>query len=165
VHASACDVTGWCMHLTNLCMHLLHALPHDIKGQCMQLLHGLLYLQLLCQDHTSHRYLKKSRLLKFCYEPATSAASSKGIFAAQIVLARRAVPAISQSIFLRCLWYKHLPHTHPYTHTNIHINASFTYTHILRAHNIYLCQRLDCLCLWLDWFLSIWVYVQFYACG
>jgi hypothetical protein len=30
----------------------------------------------------SHRYLKKSRLLKFCYVPATSAASSKGIFAA-----------------------------------------------------------------------------------
>jgi len=29
-----------------------------------------------------HRYLKKSRLLKFCYVPATSAASSKGIFAA-----------------------------------------------------------------------------------
>ncbi len=29
----------------------------------------------------SHRYLKKSRLLKFCYLPATSAWSSKGIFA------------------------------------------------------------------------------------
>ncbi len=27
-----------------------------------------------------HRYLKKNRLLKFCYVPATSAASSKGIF-------------------------------------------------------------------------------------
>ncbi len=29
-----------------------------------------------------HRYLKKSRLLKFCYVPSTSAAFSKGIFAA-----------------------------------------------------------------------------------
>ncbi len=29
-----------------------------------------------------HRYLKKSRLLKFCYVPATSAAFSKGILAA-----------------------------------------------------------------------------------
>jgi len=28
-----------------------------------------------------HRYLKKSSLFKFCYMPATSAASSKGIFA------------------------------------------------------------------------------------
>ncbi len=30
----------------------------------------------------NHRYLKKSRLLKFCHVRATSAASSKGIFAA-----------------------------------------------------------------------------------
>jgi hypothetical protein len=29
-----------------------------------------------------HRYLKKNRLLKFCYMPAASAASSNGIFAA-----------------------------------------------------------------------------------
>ncbi len=29
-----------------------------------------------------HRYLKKSRLLKFCYMHAASAASSSGIFAA-----------------------------------------------------------------------------------
>jgi hypothetical protein len=29
-----------------------------------------------------HKYLKKSRLLKFCYVPAISAAFSKGIFAA-----------------------------------------------------------------------------------
>jgi hypothetical protein len=28
----------------------------------------------------THRYLMKSRLLKFCYVPATSTASSKGIF-------------------------------------------------------------------------------------
>ncbi len=41
MHASACDVTGRCMHLTGLCMHVLHTLPHDITGQCMQLLHGL----------------------------------------------------------------------------------------------------------------------------
>ncbi len=31
---------------------------------------------------SNHRYIKKSRLLKFCYVPAASAASSKGIFAA-----------------------------------------------------------------------------------
>ncbi len=30
----------------------------------------------------NHRYLKKSRLYQFCYVPATSAASSKGIFEA-----------------------------------------------------------------------------------
>jgi hypothetical protein len=41
VHALACDVTGQCMHLTGLCMHVLHALPHGITGQSMQLLHGL----------------------------------------------------------------------------------------------------------------------------
>jgi hypothetical protein len=29
---------------------------------------------------SDHRYLKKSRLLEFCYVPATCAASSKGIF-------------------------------------------------------------------------------------
>ncbi len=28
----------------------------------------------------SHRYLKKSRLLKFCFVPATNAWSCKGIF-------------------------------------------------------------------------------------
>jgi hypothetical protein len=31
-HASACDVTGQCMHLTGLCMYILHALPHDVTG-------------------------------------------------------------------------------------------------------------------------------------
>ena len=41
MHASACDVTGRCMHLTGLCMHVLHALPRDVTGWCMQLLHGL----------------------------------------------------------------------------------------------------------------------------
>jgi len=29
-----------------------------------------------------HRYLREKQIAKFCYEPATSAASSKGIFAA-----------------------------------------------------------------------------------
>jgi hypothetical protein len=29
------------MHLTGLCMHVLHALSHDVTGRCMQLLHGL----------------------------------------------------------------------------------------------------------------------------
>jgi hypothetical protein len=38
---SACLGLWHCMHLTGLCMHELHALPHDITGQCMQLLHGL----------------------------------------------------------------------------------------------------------------------------
>ena len=44
MHASACDVTGRCMHVlhhTGWCMHILHVLPHDVTGQCMQLLHGL----------------------------------------------------------------------------------------------------------------------------
>jgi hypothetical protein len=47
------------MHLTDLCIHVLHALPHDITGRFMQLLHGLCcsdfvsdipFLQLLCSD-------------------------------------------------------------------------------------------------------------------
>ncbi len=29
-----------------------------------------------------HRYLRKNRFIKFCYLPATSTASSKGIFVA-----------------------------------------------------------------------------------
>jgi hypothetical protein len=29
------------MHLTGLCMHVLHALPHDVTGRCMQLLPGM----------------------------------------------------------------------------------------------------------------------------
>jgi hypothetical protein len=29
------------MHLTGLYMHVLHALPHNVTGRCMQLLHGL----------------------------------------------------------------------------------------------------------------------------
>ncbi len=35
-----------------------------------------------CNMGLDHRYLKKSRLLKFCHVPATSAAFSKDIFAA-----------------------------------------------------------------------------------
>jgi hypothetical protein len=40
-----------------------------------------IYAQDRCPVSTNHRYLKKSRLLKFCYVLATSTASSKGIFA------------------------------------------------------------------------------------
>ncbi len=29
------------MHLTGLCIHALHALPHDVTDQFMHLLHGL----------------------------------------------------------------------------------------------------------------------------
>jgi hypothetical protein len=36
------------MHLTGLCMHVLHALPHDVTGRCMQLL-----LCLCCFDFVS----------------------------------------------------------------------------------------------------------------
>jgi hypothetical protein len=36
----------------------------------------------LARCNVLSRYLKKIRLLKFCYVPATSAALSKGIFAA-----------------------------------------------------------------------------------
>jgi hypothetical protein len=36
---------------------------------------------LLCLS-SAHRYLKKSRLFKLCYVPATNAAFSKGIFVA-----------------------------------------------------------------------------------
>jgi hypothetical protein len=40
----------------------------------------------ICANHRdfNHRYLKKSRLLKFCYVPASSDASSKVTFAAAI---------------------------------------------------------------------------------
>jgi len=59
---------------------------------------------------SKHRYLKKSRLLKFCYVPATSTASSKGILWQPLTVLTRqtsqAVRAIDQSIFLRCLWYQ-----------------------------------------------------------
>jgi len=56
---------------------------------------------------SEHRYLKKSRLLKFSHVPVTSAASSKGIFAAVITWQRRrTVRAIYQTIFLRCLCFR-----------------------------------------------------------
>jgi hypothetical protein len=58
-----------------------------------------------------HRHLKNSILLKFCYVPATSTASSssfKGILRQPLTVItrqmRQAVHAINQSIFLRCLW-------------------------------------------------------------
>ncbi len=55
-----------------------------------------------------NRYLKKSSLLKFCYVPAASAASSKGIFVGASnnthKQMRQAVHAIYQTIFLRFLW-------------------------------------------------------------
>ncbi len=41
----------------------------------------------------SHRYLKKSRLLKVCYVPATSTASSKGIFSAAAISTNQASKA------------------------------------------------------------------------
>jgi hypothetical protein len=37
------------MHLTALCMHVLHVLPNDVKGQCMQLLH-----RVCCFDFVSY---------------------------------------------------------------------------------------------------------------
>jgi hypothetical protein len=63
------------------------------------------------QTEWHHRYVKKSRLLKFCYVPAISAASSKGIFAAITNSTKKTseagdglTGAINQSIFLRFLW-------------------------------------------------------------
>ncbi len=65
--------------------------------------------QLIIQNYRrSHRYLKKIRLLKFCYVPATSAASSKCILHwPPTVLAgqtSQVARAINQSIFLGYLW-------------------------------------------------------------
>ncbi len=57
-----------------------------------------------------HRYLKKSRLLKFCYVPAASAAFSKAFWQQPITVltrqTRQAVLAINQSIFLRFLCHR-----------------------------------------------------------
>jgi hypothetical protein len=47
------------MHLTGLCMHVLHALPHDVTGQYMQLLHGL-----CCFDFVSDIPLSPATLNK-----------------------------------------------------------------------------------------------------
>ncbi len=54
---------------------------------------------------------EKSRLLKFCYVLATTAASSKGIFMASTYSTNQTnkecgICAINQSIFLRCLWWE-----------------------------------------------------------
>ncbi len=51
----------------------------------------------------NHRYLNKSRLLKFCYVPATSAAFSKGIFVAATISTNKRNKAGSschQSVYL-----------------------------------------------------------------
>ncbi len=48
------DVKDRCMHLTGLCMH---ALPHDVTGQCMQLLY-----ELCCFDFVSDMPLSPATL-------------------------------------------------------------------------------------------------------
>jgi hypothetical protein len=68
VHASACDVTGLCIHLTGLCMHVLHALPHDITGRCMHLLHGLCCFDLISDIPLSPATLNVSGSLGWCTE-------------------------------------------------------------------------------------------------
>jgi hypothetical protein len=56
VHASACDITSQCMHLTGLFLHVLQVLPHDVTVRCLSYCMGsvvlissriYLYLQLL----------------------------------------------------------------------------------------------------------------------
>jgi hypothetical protein len=73
MYASACDITGWFMHLTGVCMHVLHALPHDITNWGMQLLHGLCcfdfvsdipLLQLLCNGPVIFKWCKSKLPLK-----------------------------------------------------------------------------------------------------
>jgi hypothetical protein len=59
VHSSACDVSGRCMHLTGLCMHVLHAFPQDFTGQCMQLLHELCCLDIVSEIPLSPATLDK----------------------------------------------------------------------------------------------------------
>jgi hypothetical protein len=58
-----------------------------------------------------HRYLKISRLLKFCYVPATSAAFSRGIFAAatnSTNQTNKAGRTCHWAVYLlRCLWPSH----------------------------------------------------------
>jgi hypothetical protein len=49
------------MHLTGLCMHVLHALPHDITGQCMQLLHGLFSINFISDIPLSPATLLKAQ--------------------------------------------------------------------------------------------------------
>jgi hypothetical protein len=57
--------------------------------------------------HLIHRYLKKSRLLKFCYVPSTSLAFSKGKFVIATnstnTQTSQVAHATNRSIFLRCL--------------------------------------------------------------
>ncbi len=58
-----------------------------------------------CNIFSQHRYLKKSRLLKFCYVPPTSVASSEGIFAAAAHSTKQGmwyVPLISISFLDVC---------------------------------------------------------------
>ena len=85
------------MDLTGLCMHVLHALPHEVTGQCMQLLHGL-----CCFDFVSD--IPFLQLLWLW--PLTELMRQTG----------RAVHAIDLSIFLRCLWLNQ---------TSLFLNSSF----------------------------------------
>ncbi len=51
-----------------------------IKNACFEVCRYVFMVMLGHSVTPNHRYLKNSRLLKFCYVPATSAAFSKGIF-------------------------------------------------------------------------------------
>ncbi len=66
---------------------------------------SFIYFQNAKKKGKDHRYLRKSRLIKFCYVPTTSAASSNAFLHWPLtVLTRQAVCTINQSTFLRCLW-------------------------------------------------------------
>ncbi len=104
MHASACDVTGWCMHVlhctgqcmhvlhcTGQCMHILHtltALPHEVTSRCMQLLHGLCCFDFILdipyssyfalKDNIFHGFLLKTKPLK--HPPLTAVVRVMGLY-------------------------------------------------------------------------------------
>jgi hypothetical protein len=65
----------------------------------------------MVDEHLRHRYLKKSRLLKFCYVLAARQPFPRAFLRQPLTVLTRqarlaAVCAINQSIFLRCLLFE-----------------------------------------------------------
>ncbi len=81
------------MHLTGICMHVcMHALPHDVTGRCMQLLHGLCCFYFISDIPLSPGTLQDSR-----GGTLTSKERSKG------ALSRHNITAIFTEKLRQCL--------------------------------------------------------------
>jgi hypothetical protein len=92
------------MHLTGLCMHVLHALHHDVTGWCMQWLHGL-----CCFDFVSDIPLSPATLNSWSFLRPGCHTYRKFTYKAQAAIVKRNLyPYFLVELETSSLYYKHI---------------------------------------------------------